>query len=426
MSRPTLAHLLDDFGVSQPADYHRLAAGSQRAFVSRLSTYCLEEFEPQLADVSAAEGIRLHLALGEHGRPVRMPSDTFLKKMALFADRTVITVRFTPRRAREGVPWGHEVPEARGTGTAQRARALLFGRTRGRRTAAGGEVERVARAYGVDAAEFDDLVALICRCKPLLAAGVAHVVPWFPDQKRRLKSERRNWLPADFTSRDVLRQLDERDGSDLYGRAGETPGVAYLYLPHVQRLPMDDVLDLRFAEPHPFHRFQRHLRELLESRGAAASDDFIRAALREVDAGVQQLDERIRQARRKVRWEAYERVRDIGTLTPRALMKLAPTLVGLVAAGPLGWLNAIAGLFDAGDPVLKFIRFVAEERSTLADAGENSDFFVPWQVAGLEREHARGIHVLAGAGEQASHGTVDHWRSLGTTASRERLFEKLM
>lgn len=293
MSRLAIDELFEEFNVTDAASFHRLEFGLRPIFVSRLYKAIAAGYEPALQEIRAARGLKLHFA----GRAARgtlianLPSEAFIKKVALYSSRTLITFPFNevrrPEQLRQGAP-RPEDPRKRERAGRVGPRPLLFGQVVTRRTPGGGEVEAIGKAYAVDPADFDDFVSLLCQARPAIAGGVVTVLPVFNDTHQLVLRYRDGLLPAAFRLEELRQQFDEPVPEPIAG----------LYLPTCADLPFATILGLRRKEEAAFQGFQRHLGRLLYGAAGPDAEPRLLRSLEEIHNRIADLELKFRNARR--------------------------------------------------------------------------------------------------------------------------------
>lgn len=370
MSRLTIDELLEEFNVRDAASFHRLELGLRPIFVSRLYKAIAATYEPVLQDIRAAKGLKLHFPgrVARGGIAANLPSQAFLKKVAFYSSRTLITFPFNEvRRPEQLRPRSPHRSCARGNthSTDGGPRPLLFGQVVTRRTAAGGEVEAIGKAYAVDPADFDDFVDLLCQARPAIVAGVVTVLPVFNDTHQLVLRYRDGLLPAAFQLSGLREQFDEQ----------VLEPVAGLYLPTCADLPFETILGLRQKEGEAFLSFQRYLERLLYGIEAPNREDKLLHYLEEVHHGIADLNRRFMNARKDL--FMYEALPASAGLT----LLLSP--LGGVAA--LAALKVALGSVVASEFASPYLDYRKEVRELRQDR-----CYLPWRISRARKRWFRG------------------------------------
>lgn len=394
MSRLSVAELLDVFEVGEPQDYHRLEPGMKPMFVSRLFKALTADQEAMLDEIRSQDGLRLHFAgRARRGQVVsNLPSEAFLKKIAFYASRTLVTYPFheitrpdqlrdarpAPRHARPG-----DAPPLHGS-------PMLFGEIATRRTAYGGEAEAVGKAYAVDPADFDDFLALLCRARPAIEAGVVHVLPVFPDTHQTLLRYRADLLPANFQAAGLQAQFEELERP---GTLVATPeAVTALYLPMLAELPFDRVLRVRRQEESAYRELQSHLAAVVHRGDHVRTERELLEYLEKIDQGVKELQKKARAALHDFLVDEGKQVaagavglliRKVFPMAGLGLLLVPQILTPQVAEAVKETIEEALGVkfsLTAGSVVKPYLEYRKELRGLEAD-----EFYVPWKVQPISR-----------------------------------------
>lgn len=379
MSRLAVAELLDVFNVREPEDYHRLEPGLKPMFASRLYKALTADQDAALNEMRAQVGLRLHFAArARRGDvPSSLPSEAFLKKIAFYARRTLVTYPF--HEVRSVAQLRGPMP---GTGPRSQGQPMLFGEITTRRTPHGGEVEAVGRAYAVDPADFDDFLDLLCRARPAIEAGVLHVLPVFPDTHQTLLRYRSDLLPANFQAAGLKAQFEEADPSGTLVTGPEA--ITALYLPMLADLPFDRVLRVRRQEESAYHALQDHLARVVHRGDQLRSERELLEYLEKIDQGVKELHQKARAALHHFLVEEGKQVAAgaVGALVrgvfPMVAGGLGLLLTPFIARAVKETLETTFDVrfeFKAGNVVKPYLEYRRELRGLAAD-----EFYVPWKV----------------------------------------------
>ena len=178
MFQSDLLDLLDTFRVTGAGDYHRLGPAEKPYFVRRLYRIFADHMDEAVADLSATDGLKLHF--GVSGRLTdtnsNVPTETFLKKMAFFASRTLVTFPFTEVTDKQQLRALSKKPQK--SSRRRDANQMLFGEIAGGRDALGGYIIATKQpVHEVDTAAFDDLITTTCMLRPALRVGAVYLLP---------------------------------------------------------------------------------------------------------------------------------------------------------------------------------------------------------------------------------------------------------
>src|SRR4051812_11002954 len=91
-----LVQILDAFEVYSLLNYDRLPPRDKSYFLQRLSRAFEASEKRVLDDLTRADGVKLHFASSSDpaAKDANMPGDTFFRKSAFYANRTLVTFPF--------------------------------------------------------------------------------------------------------------------------------------------------------------------------------------------------------------------------------------------------------------------------------------------------------------------------------------------
>jgi hypothetical protein len=357
MSRLAIADLFEEFNLSDVPGFHRLEPGLRPIFISRLYKALAATYESSLQEIRSARGLKLHFASrAERGGLAGIfPSESFLKKIAFYSSRTLITFPFHEVKSPEQLRRTRPVPAHRQKkGLRHDAAPLLFGQVVTRRTAAGGEVQAVGKAYAVDPTDFDDFLSLLLKARPALAAGVVTVLPVFHDTHQLILRYRDGMLPAAFQLSTLKQQFEELASEPVAG----------LYLPTCSDLPFETILGLRRREEAAYQSFQHNLAQLLHAPGELNTESKLLQYLEEVHHGIAELNRKFMDARKHM--FLYQAL-------PAAGLAFLLTPLGAHAA-----IAALKGYLD--DALITALTYpYLDYRKTIRDLRQER-CYLPWRI----------------------------------------------
>ena len=366
MFQRDLLALFDSFHITTATDYHRLPPTEKPAFVRMLYRVFTTDTRLALTDMSHAGGVKFHFATAGDltASNPNLPNETFLKKMSFYANRALITFPFreiTDKSQMRALKSKHHK-----AWTAAAGRTMLLGPIHGGRDGYGGyiAIPTPGKVYTIDPIAFDDFLTVACRLRPALDAGIATLLPLFPDAKRRFSNRALGLTSANFRLRDLKMQFEETISPlDMAGR--RKSGFTQLLLPHFTNVPMERILEIRTKEDELYWEMQRRMEQLLRGASTLESERRLLAFMREADQGVRELHRKFKSIQTNYsRRNVYMRIKFLSA----ALVLLAP----VEARETLG---AILGSISAFDYLT-----AREDRAKQMYETRDNKFYLPWLV----------------------------------------------
>jgi hypothetical protein len=292
MFQSEILELLDSFDVKAASDFYRLPAGQQPYFVRRLYKAFANNMQSIVSEVRNVGGVKFHFrTTGDLSLPnTNLPTETFLKKTAFYANRTIVSFPFKELTRAEQSRLLRNKPTSQWPSKRMRKdRPFLFGEIASDpRMAARGTVAVTGKVYSIDRAAFDDLLTVLSRLRPAIEAGVSQLIPTFPDIERTLQNRRLGLTSANFRLPKLQEQFSEE--MLLYPESSRaTSGLSHLLLPYFTNIPFERLLEIRERESALYYEFQRYFERLLFESEGTDSETKILGFLRDVDAGVREL-----------------------------------------------------------------------------------------------------------------------------------------
>jgi hypothetical protein len=211
-----------------------------------------------------------------------------------------------------------------------------------------------------------ETIELLLQHRPLVEVGKMSIVP--ANVVRRLRSGFESMFSVDDLGAISVDLQDKwvRHRFTVGGKAFRSAGTLVFNASAAGRLPLDDVLEIQDQYAEEYSEFQVRFRRLLEeSRRLGDDSSALQDALKRVEEGIQELDDRYE----KKRHAAHARTVDLlaGTLAV-ALYCLDAKLAALLVAilGPTSLRSCVQFIPDRGDEYHEEIR--------------RSAFFIPWLI----------------------------------------------
>jgi len=170
-------------------------------------------------------------------------------------------------------------------------------------------------------------------------------------------------LQTAISNSELKRQLAE-----IRRKEGLLPaGTVDLYAPELRCSSLDALVALRMEEHEAYHRFQRRLRDMLNTADQSLHADHVLLELmRETHDGVMQLQHRLLEAKRRLSAR-------VGTVA------LGMLSAGLCLVAPTDYVKMLSALVGTGTLMHGMTSF-GEYRSSKCQIAQ-SDFYIPWRLA---------------------------------------------
>lgn len=259
--------LLDSFRIATPGDYFKLAVKDQYKFRSRINSTVEYEKEKILVELQNTRGLKMHFHVSRHPEKgwQNIPNETFARKLAFFAAKSLITFPF------------NEVAHWRGE-------------------------------------DLMPLLSLLCSVHPFLKEGLVNILPSHNQLRTevvRRFNEKYSLVPANF-------QLDELENQ--FEEKSYTTQVIKLYLPYFKDIKPEEVIHIRHKEKRLYGELEERLGRLLNGHDDLCNEKTLLNELREIDQHIQLLNDKFEALK-----EAYRRS-DIYLIIGFATVGLVPLL----------------------------------------------------------------------------------------------------
>ena len=359
-----LLALFDDFKIKNIESYHRLPPGTKPYFIRRLFRLFMSTKEDIYKDLNNSGGVKLHFgASGYLDDPnPNIPSETFLKKMAFYSNRTLITFPFRQITNKQDLRALEK--KSQKAWRTREAKTMLFGEIATDRDIYGGYVYATGKVYTVDPIAFDDLLKIACNLRPAINIGAAYLLPSFPDSRKQFENKRLGLTSANFQLKDLQIQFNESLEGDNY-EARNKSGLTQLLLPHFSNVPFERIIEIRLKEENLYTEFQRRMENLLFGSSQLESENLLLSYMREVDEGVRELRRRFYEIQQNYnRRSIYILIKFVSA----ALVLMAPSEAREAISAILG----STSLFD-------YFTIKEEKAKELYETRSNK-FYLPWLV----------------------------------------------
>jgi hypothetical protein len=370
MFQKDVLDLFDSFKVKNKEAFYRLPPGEKPLFLGHLYKTFVRNVDDSLSNLKTTGGVKFHFETSGDltTRHTNLPNGAFLKKTSFYANRSFITFPFQEIKNRKQLRILKDKPKHAWPKAYQAARKMmLFGHLKaGIRTGYGGIPGIAGKVYTIDSAAFDDMLTVFFRLKPAIKAGVAQILPSFPDTKKQFKNKNLGLTSANFKMPELQRQFYENE-IDTPNFTREPSGLSHLLLPHFTNIPFERLLEIREKEIDLYWEFQRRLENMLRGASEIESEALILNYLRDVDSGVREL---------------HRKFKDIhATYKRKNIYMLIKFLsVGLTMFAPLDAevkkaLATIIGGISAFDYLT-----TREDKAKAIYENRSNQFYLPWLV----------------------------------------------
>ena len=349
---------------------YRLPPGEKPYFLGRLHNAFVKNTEESLSDLKLSGGVKFHYHTSGDltVKNTNLPNKTFLKKTSFYANRTFITFPFREIKDRKQLRLLKSKPKHEWPSSYRTAKKMMyFGKIgSGTRTPVGGAPGIVGKVYTIDSAAFDDLLTIYFQLRPAIKAGVAQVLPSFPDTAKMFRNKNLGLTSANFQLPDLQEQFYESEIESI-GLSRGPSGLSHLLLPHFTNIPFERLLEIREKENDIYWEFQRRLERMLFGASEIESETIILNFLKDVDSGVREL---------------HRKFKDIeATYKRKNIYMLIKFLsVGLSMMAPIDpeakkTIATIIGGISAFDYLT-----TKEDKAKAMYENRNNQFYLPWLV----------------------------------------------
>ncbi len=362
--------VLDGFEVFDQRDFEKLPPGRKPYFIGRLNRAFERNFKHSIREIADSGGVKFHFrSSGDpDGARGNLPTSTFLKKTAFYANQTVVSFPITEVKDKAQLRMLRDKPASEWPRVRERKSPIYFGDIgAGWRTPIGGVLNVNGKVYSVEREALTRLVVLLQQLRPAVEAGITRIYPSFPDEPRRFSQPKLGLTAANFRSEELRRQFFEHSRVDGGGQARTDLGLSHVLLPHFRGIPIERVLEIRDQEAGLYWEMQRRLERVLHQCSETDSETKILEFLRDVDQGIRHLDRRFHDIQKM-----YSR-KNVAFL-------VGYLSVGLTMFAPLDpeakrTLASIIGGINS----FSFLTSKQKEAEARAEL-RGDDFYLPWQI----------------------------------------------
>jgi len=298
MANQGISHVLQEFKINQPEDYHRLNPGVKKTFATMLhgALKTHSDHAMRILHEGADDGIKMHFEVpSTKGAASNLPSEIFLRKICIYSTKVAITFPFreagppAQNKSRKKHPTEREQPAS----AAQPEHLIYFGNFDTERTGYGGEVREHGSCHHLDSQEFDVFIQFLCTTRKFIEHGILHVIPSYHPEARRLKTASRGkhgFLSANFDNKQLLQQFEEQGVSeDVHHELAELR----LCLPSLANVSTAAVIQIREQDEDYFNHFQKSLRSMIADLSKTASEERLLGKMKEINDGLVALHKRL-------------------------------------------------------------------------------------------------------------------------------------
>lgn len=203
MSNVSIGILLDEFQINSPKDYFKLDVKDRAIFLSRIKSSAQQATNDVLTEVECTPGLKMHFQVRHlsPGNWQNIPNETFARKLAFFASKSIITFPFNQLAYREK--------------------------------------------------DIYSILELLCAARPFLREGFVSILPSDDRLEKKLRNKKYGLVSANFQLQRLETQFEE-------------PAlIANLYLPYFRDIAPQDVIRLRHEEKLLYEGFEHRLAGLL-------------------------------------------------------------------------------------------------------------------------------------------------------------------
>jgi hypothetical protein len=232
MSNVNIGVLLDELNISTADDYFNLDVNDRKNCLARIQSSARQSTKGVLTEMEHTPGLKMHF----RAKPLRqggwqnIPNDTFARKMAFFASKSVVTVPLN-----QVAYWEKEI-------------RCLF--------------------------------ELLCAVRPFLREGFVSILPSTQTLEKELRKKKYGLVSANFSLDNLETQFEER----VYPTV-----IANLFLPYFRDIDPEDVIRIRREEDLLYTAFESKLSRLLNAGKAPDREETLLKELEEIDQHIRQL-----------------------------------------------------------------------------------------------------------------------------------------
>lgn len=298
MPQVNIGVLLDQFGIVTPNDYFKLSVKDQYEFRLRIQSTAEHERNEILVELKSTLGLKMHFHVTRHPQKgwQNIPNETFARKLAFFAAKSLITFPF----------------------------------------------DEVAHWKGED---LNPLLTLLCAVRPFLKEGLVNILPSHNELREvavKQFNEKYGLVHANFHLDALENQFEEKSYN---------PQVLNLYLPYFKDVKPEEVVHIRHEEKLLYDGLEYRLGRLLNGHDELKNEETLLNELFEIDQHIRQLTTKFEGIK-----DALHR-RDIYTLIGFATVGLVllfppsivPSLASVLGTGGISMLGYLQGKIEAAN-----------------------------------------------------------------------------
>ena len=236
MTQVNLGVLLDQFGIITPNDYFKLSVTDQYEFRSRIKSTAEHEKKDILVELQNTLGLKMHFHVSRHPQKgwQNIPNETFARKLAFFATKSLITFPFD-----ELAHWKRE--------------------------------------------DLKPLLTLLCTVRPFLKEGFVNILPCNNELREmpvKKFNEKYGLVSANFHLNLLENQFEEKNYNHQ---------VLNLYLPYLKDVKPEEVVHIRHKEKELYGNLEIRLGHLLNGHDGLRNEETLFNELVEIHTHVTHL-----------------------------------------------------------------------------------------------------------------------------------------
>jgi hypothetical protein len=258
MSNVSIGILLDEFNINSPKDYFKLKVRDKAIFRSRIQSSAEQATSDVLTEIEHTPGLKMHFRVRQlpQGDWQNIPNETFARKLAFFASKSIVTFPFNQLDYRRK--------------------------------------------------DIYSILELLCATRPFLREGFVSILPSDDGLEKKLRNKKYGLVSANFQLKSLETQFEENIQPTV---------IANLFLPYFRDIAPEDVVRLRHEEKLLYEGFEHRLAGLLTGTKKINNEKTLLKELENIDHHIRQLTvrfENIRDEKRKKNIEMVIRFATVG------------------------------------------------------------------------------------------------------------------
>jgi hypothetical protein len=278
MPNVSIGILLDEFNINSPKDYFELNVKDRAIFLSRIQSSAEQATNDVLTEIVHTPGLKMHFRVRHlpQGDWQNIPNETFARKLAFFASKSIITFPFN-----QLAYWEKDI-------------------------------------YSI--------LELLCAARPFLREGFVSILPSDDRLEKKLRNKKYGLVSANFQLESLETQFEENIQPTV---------IANLFLPYFRDIAPEDVVRLRHEEKLLYEGFEHRLAGLLSGTKKINNEKTLLKELENIDHHIRQLTVRFEAIRDESRKKDIEMAIGIATVGLAWLFPPIATVAALLGAFPV-------------------------------------------------------------------------------------------